>query len=70
MREEIAGLRAAARPTTQSREKPEDIQQQIFLVDQRPPRLGPRDVVLLVADDMERGGKTAKSLSNVIRRGG
>jgi hypothetical protein len=40
----------------------------IFLVDRRPPRLGPRDGVLIVADDMERGGPTSRASINIQKR--
>lgn len=47
-----------------------DLHQNIYLVDQRPPRLGRNDVLLIIDDDMRRGGKTAKGVENVVRRGG
>ena len=45
-----------------------DIKQNIYLVDARPPRLGPQDVVLYVAADMRAGGKTSDAVQNVIKR--
>lgn len=45
-----------------------NIEQRIFLVDQRPPRIGPRDVVLYVAADMRAGGRAADAVLNVIKR--
>jgi len=45
-----------------------DITQNIYLVDSRPPRLGPRDIVLYIAADMRAGGKTADAVQNVIKR--
>ena len=45
-----------------------DIKQNIYLVDARPPRLGPKDVVLYIAADMRSGGKTADAVQNVIKR--
>ena len=45
-----------------------DIKQNIYLVDSRPPRLGPQDVVLYIAADMRAGGKTADAVQNVIKR--
>ena len=45
-----------------------DIKQNIYLVDSRPPRLGPQDVVLYIAADMRAGGKTADAVQNVLKR--
>ena len=47
-----------------------DLRQNIYLVDRRPPRLERNDVLLIIEDDMHRGGKTAKGVENVVRRGG
>jgi hypothetical protein len=46
------------------------IHQTIILSDQRRPPLGRDDVLLIVHDDMQRGGKTAKGVENILRRGG
>lgn len=45
-----------------------DIRQNIYLVDNRPPRIGPKDVVLYIEQDMRSGGKTAGAVQNVIKR--
>ena len=45
-----------------------DIKQTIWIVDNRPPRIGPRDVVLYVAADMRSGGQTSQAVQNVIKR--
>ena len=45
----------------------EPIMQNIYLVDQRPGRLGPNDVVMIVAGDMAKGGRTAQATKNVVR---
>ena len=45
-----------------------DIKQNIYLVDNRPPRIGPKDVVLYIEQDMRMGGKTAGAVENVIKR--
>ena len=45
-----------------------DIKQNLYLVDARPPRLGPRDVVLYIEADMRSGGVTARAVQNVIKR--
>ena len=50
-----------------SKEKGEQLVQNIYLVDQRPGRLGPDDVVLAIAGDLARGGKTAAAVKNVLR---
>jgi hypothetical protein len=42
--------------------------QNIYLVDQRPPRLGPNDVVLIVSDNMQHGGAAAKAVKNVVKQ--
>ena len=46
----------------------ESIQQNIFIVDQRRPNLGPRDVQLIISDDMSRGGVTSRGVQNVLKR--
>ena len=46
----------------------ENITQNIYLVDGRPPRLGPRDVVLYITKDMFEGGRSAEAVQNIIKR--
>jgi hypothetical protein len=48
--------------------RPEPIHQNIYIVDQRPGRLGPNDVVQIVRNDMEKGGLTGKGVQNVLKR--
>jgi hypothetical protein len=56
--------------TTPDKQDDKPIHQNIYLVDQRPPRLGREDVVMIVHENAERGGKVAQAMKNVIRRGG
>jgi hypothetical protein len=46
----------------------EGLQQNIFLVDQRRPNLGPNDVEIIIEDSINRGRGVAKSVTNVVRR--
>ena len=46
----------------------EPIIQNVYLVDQRRPNLGPRDIELVVEDSARRGGPVSKGIQNVIKR--
>jgi hypothetical protein len=45
-----------------------DIQQNIFLVDQRRPNLAPNDVEFIITDSIERGRSVGKSVKNTLKR--
>jgi len=66
--EEGPEIVARMKPARQSDMGGGDIKQTIYLVDARPPRLGPNDVVRYVTADMRSGGKTADAVQNVIKR--
>ena len=61
---------ARMKPARQQDAGWQELKQNIYLVDDRRkvPPLGPRDVIMIVADDMNRGGDTAKTTQNVIKR--
>lgn len=61
---------ARMKPARQQDAGWQELRQNIYLVDDRRkvPPLGPRDVIMIVADDMNRGGDTAKTTQNVIKR--
>ena len=61
---------ARMKPARQQDAGWQELRQNIYLVDDRRkvPPLGPRDVVMIIADDMNRGGDTAKTTQNVIKR--
>ena len=65
--EEGPEIVARMRPMRPSNEGGGQVVQNIYLVDQRPPRLGPNDVVMIVAGDTARGGKTAQATRNILR---
>ena len=68
--EEGPEIVARMKPMRSGEDNGGDLHQNIYIVDQRPPRLGRNDVLLIVDDDMQRGGRTAKGVKNVVRRGG